>query len=72
MSDTNKPVSIPLKAWIQVFFNEKELKEQYYQAIDIDPYIEELEQKLEAIRPFIMECKDIMVKEAILGVLGDE
>jgi len=28
--------------------------------------------KLEAIRPFIMECKDIMVKEAILGVLGDE
>jgi len=30
------------------------------------------EQKLEAIRPFIMECKDVMVKEAILEVLGDE
>ena len=26
-------------------------------------------QKLEAIRPFIEECKDIMVKEAVLGIL---
>ena len=45
-----KPVSLPLKVWHMVWFKEKELYEQYYQAVDIDPYIEEFEAKLGAIR----------------------
>ena len=41
----NKPVGIPLKAWITVWMKEEQLNNVYYDARDIDPYIEALEKE---------------------------
>ena len=44
-----KPVGIPLSAWFTVWMNDNQLTGVYYDALDIDPYIETLEKQNESL-----------------------